>query len=322
MKITNEVKTAILAILAIVLLIFGYSYLKGQNLLKSNRTLYAKYDDVEGLAKSSKITVNGLQIGSVSDIKFLGRTGELLVTLNIENSFEFSKESIARIYGGGLIGGKSVEIVPAEKGELVESGDTLNSDIEEGLLELVNEKLTPLQKKIENTVVSADSLVTGVNQIIDADTRESIKKTLNNLEGITESFKGASEKINRILDQNTQKLDRTFTNLDEMSANFSNVSDSISKIDIHGISRDLEGAIADFKDVSADFKKISTDLNSGKGTAGKLLNDDAVYDNLDRATKQMEELLQDIKLHPKRYVHFSVFGKKDGAYRKPKDSLK
>lgn len=321
MKITNEVKTAILAILAIILLIFGYSYLKGNNLLKSNRVFYAKYNNVEGLAKSSKVTVNGLKIGTVSDIKLLGQSGNLLVTMNIENNFEFSKESIARIYGGGLIGGKSIEIVP-NRGEKAETGDTLQSDIEEGLLELVNEKLTPLQKKIENTVVSADSLVTGVNQIIDADTRKSIKRTLNNLEGITSSFKGASEKLNRILEKNAGKLDRTFTNLDKMSANFGKVSDSISKIDIHGISRDLEGAIADFKDVSADFKRIATDLDNGKGTAGKLLNDDAVYNNLDRATKQMEELMQDIKLHPKRYVHFSVFGKNDGPYRQPKDSLK
>ncbi|TQD40214.1 MlaD family protein [Haloflavibacter putidus] len=315
MKITKEVKTALLVIIAIILLIFGYSFLKGNNLLENNRTFYAVYEDVEGLAKSSKVTINGLQVGSVTDIRFLNNKGELLVTLNVQNKFEFDKSSTAQIYGGSLIGGKSVSIIPEYGGERAQDGDTLNATIDEGLLELVNDKLTPLQNKVENAVVSADSVITGVNKLLDPDTRKNLQVAIKEFSETMKSLKGASRSIDALLADNSSKLDRTFTNLDEMSANFNKFSDTLSTIEINKI-------LNDFEEVASDFKKVAAKLENGEGTAGKLLNDDTAYENLERATKQMEELLQDIKLNPKRYVHFSVFGKNAGEYEKPKDSLK
>ncbi|MDT0294357.1 MlaD family protein [Mesonia ostreae] len=322
MKITKEVKTALLAIVAIALLIFGYSFLKGNNLLKSDRTFYATYNEVEGLAKSSAVTINGIKVGSVTDISFLNKKGRVLVTMSIEDDFEFTTESVARIYGGSLIGGKTMAIIPHYNGDRAKSGDTLVGDIEEGLLELVNDRLTPLQKKVESAIVSADSLLFAINDVLDKETRDNLKKTFANLNTTVESFNGVADNannvlgnVNNILGNNEQKLNRTFTNLDEISGNFNKFSDSIAKIDLNKM-------VADFEGVIADFQKISNDLNDGKGTAGKLLKDDKVYDNMDRATKQLEELLQDIKLNPKRYVHFSVFGKNAGKYKEPKDSLK
>lgn len=315
MKITNEVKTALLAIIAIILLIFGYSFLKGKNLLDSSRTFYAVYKDVEGLGKSSKVTVNGLKIGTVSDIRFLDKDGRLLVTMNIQSDFEFGKGSIAQIYGGGFIGGKSMNILPSHKGEVAETGDTLKGDVEEGLLELVNDKLSPLQRKVENVVVSTDSLMNGLNQTLDTTTQKNIKGTIAELNSTMKSFNNAAASIDHLLAKNKGKIDRTFENLDEMSGNFNKLSDSLAQLDVKRIVQKFEG-------VADDFKQIASDLNNGKGTAGKLLKDDKVYDNLDRATQQLDELLQDIKLNPKRYVHFSVFGKNGGKYHKPKDSLK
>ena len=316
MKYTKEVKTGILAVVAIVILIFGYSFLKGKNLLDSSRTFYAVYADVEGLSPSSDVTINGLKVGQVNKIDFLNQTGLLLVTFSVDSDFKFSKNSLAQIYGGGLIGGKSLAIVPEyEQGQMAKTGDTLPSDIEEGIMELVNERLTPLQVKIERTIVSADSMVTALNQVLNPETRNNIKKTFDDLALTVASFKATAKSLNGIVDGNSQKLDHTFTNLDEMSTNFNKFSDSLSQINLSGMGRDLEKVIA-------DFEEISNNLSSGKGTAGKLLTDDKVYNNLDRATKQMEELLQDIKLNPKRYVHFSVFGKSPGPYDEPKDSLK
>ncbi|MGO3811532.1 MlaD family protein [Mesonia sp.] len=315
MKITKEVKTALLAIVAIALLIFGYNFLKGNNILKNDRTFYATYNEVEGLAKSSAVTINGIKVGSVTDISFLNKKGRVLVTMSIEDDFEFTTKSNARIYGGSLIGGKTMAILPHYKGERAESGDTLVGDIEEGLLELVNDRLTPLQMKIESAIVSADSLLYAINDVLNEETREDLKETFANLNTTVASFNRVADKANNILGNNEQKLNRTFTNLDEMSGNFNKFSDSIAKIDLNKMVGDFEGVIA-------DFQKISDDLNDGKGTAGKLLKDDKVYDNMDRATKQLEELLQDIKLNPKRYVHFSVFGKNGGKYKEPKDSLK
>jgi len=315
LKLTNEVKTALLAIVAIILLVFGYSFLKGNNLLNNNRTFFAVYNDVEGLAVSSPVTINGLQVGTITKIDFLDGKGRILVEMNVKNDFSFSKQSKARIYGGDLIGGKSMSIIPDYRGVTAKSGDTLEGDIDEGLLELVNDRLKPLQEKIENAVVSADSLITGINDILEPKTRDNIKGSIASLNETMASFKNTSENLDGILTKNEGKLNRTFTNLDELSSNLNSFSDTLSKVEVNKLVGEFEGVIK-------DFKQISDNLTNGKGTAGKLLTDDKVYNNLDRATKQLEQLLQDIKLNPKRYVHFSVFGKKDGDYSKPKDSLK
>lgn len=317
MKYSKEVKTAILAILAIIILIFGYSFLRGENLLDSNRIFHVIYNDVEGLSPSSEVTINGLKVGKIKSIDFLDNSGNLVVTFSIDDDFPFSKNSEARIYGGDIIGGKSLAIIPDydSSAGLAKSGDTLRGDKEEGIMELVNDRLTPLQRKLENTIVSADSMLTAITEILNDSTRNNIRGTFRNLDATVSSFKITANELQGIVQGNSEKLDRTFTNLDEMSTNFNKFSDTLSRMNISKMTNDLEGVIA-------DFEQISSNLQEGRGTAGKLLQDDAVYDNLDRATKQLEQLLQDIKLNPKRYVHFSVFGKKPGDYSAPADSLK
>ncbi|MUP45675.1 MCE family protein [Gramella sp. BOM4] len=317
LKYSREVKTALLAIIAIVILIFGYSFLKGENLLDNSRTFYAVYDDVEGLSPSSEVTINGLKVGKITSIDFLNRKGDLIVTFTVKNDFRFSKNSEAQIYGGGIIGGKTLAIVPKydENVGLAKSGDTLAGGKEEGIMELVNDRLTPLQNKLEGTIVSADSMLTAINQILDDSTRNNIRGTFKNLDATVASFKVTANELQGLVQGNSEKLDRTFTNLDEMSTNFNKFSDTLTNMNINQITSDLEKVIA-------DFEAVSNKLNNGDGTAAKLINDDAVYNNLDRATKQLEELLQDVKLNPKRYVHFSVFGKNPGEYDPPKDSLK
>jgi len=317
LKYSREVKTALLAITAIVILIFGYSFLKGKNLLDNSRTFYAVYDDVEGLSPSSEVTINGLKVGQITGIDFLNETGDLLVSFTVKNDFKFSKNSEAKIYGGSIIGGKSLAIVPVYDVEMgvAKSGDTLKGNKEEGIMELVNDRLTPLQNKLEGTIVSADSMLTAITEILDDSTRNNIRGTFKNLDATVSSFKVTANELQGIVQGNSEKLDRTFTNLDEMSSNFNKFSDTLTNMNINKITGDLEKVIA-------DFEGISDKLNNGNGTAAKLINDDAVYNNLDRATKQLEQLLQDIKLNPKRYVHFSVFGKKSGSYDAPKDSLK
>lgn len=316
MKYSKEVKTALLAIVAVILLIFGYSFLKGKNLLDSSRTFHAVYQDVEGLGPSSPVTINGLKVGSVTKIDFLNTSGSLVVTFNVESDFPFSRNSTAQIYGGGLIGGKSLAIIPEyEQGNLAKSGDTLPGEIEEGLLELVNERLTPLQEKVEQTIVSTDSLINSFNEVMNADTRQNLKQTLEDISLTVNSLKGSAHSIEGILNENSGKLNRTFTNIDEMAGNLNDFSDTLSQVEVGRIVKDLEKVVS-------DFENISYKLNNGEGTAGRLINDPSVYNNLERATNQLDQLIQDVKLNPKRYVHFSIFGKSPGPYSSPSDSLK
>ena len=316
MKYTKEVKTGILAIVAVLLFIFGYSFLRGKNWFDSSRIFYAVYEDVEGLSPSSPVTINGLKVGSVTNIGFLDVTGRLVVTFSVDKEFPFSENSVAQIYGGGLIGGKSLAIIPEyEPGNIAESGDTLPGQIEEGLLELVNERLTPLQEKIEKVIVSTDSLISSLNEVMGPETREDIKSSIASLNATMTSLSSSANTVEEILDENAPKLDRTFTNLDEMAVNFSNFSDTLAQVDILRITENLETTLANLED-------FSQKLTSGEGTAGKLVNDPTVYNNLERATNQLDALIQDVKLNPKRYVHFSVFGKNPGPYSPPRDSIK
>lgn len=316
MKFTKEVKTGLLALVAIALLIFGYSFLNGKNLLSDDRIFYSVYDNVQGLSPSSSVTINGLEVGKVTAIDFVDKKGNLVVTFTVKSKFDFSENSTAQIYGGGLIGGKSLEILPAlDNGQRAESGDTLAGTIDEGIFELVNERLTPLQKKVEKVIAQTDSVLGGVNDVMNKDTRMNLRTAIENISNTAYNFNKASQSLSGLLAENRTKLSRTFTNLDEMSANVNKISDSLSQLNIGELVSNMEHVVS-------DFREVSSKLAEGRGSAGKLLNDDELYDNLARATKQMEELMQDIKLNPKRYVHFSVFGKRPGPYDEPKDSLR
>lgn len=315
MKFTREIKTGMLALIAIALLIFGYSFLKGNNLLKNDRTFYALYDNVEGLMPSSPVTINGLVVGKVISIDFANSSGKLIVEFNVDNEFSFSKNSEAKVYGGGLIGGKSLAIIPVyEKGMEAIDQDTLPGRIEAGLLELVNEKLTPLQAKLEMAISDADTLLTSVNGVLSVDNQKNLNSIFKDLSVTMHNFKGVSKSLNTLLAGNQQKLNRTFDNLDEMSTNLNKFSDSLSQVNIGKLGNELE-------DVLANFDKISKDLENGNGTAGKLLKDEKLYNNLEKSTRQLELLLQDFRLNPKRYVHISVFGKNNQTYQSPTDSV-
>ncbi|CAM3403936.1 MlaD family protein [Aequorivita lipolytica] len=310
MKLTREVKTGILAIGAILLLIFGYSFLKGTNLLDKNREFYVKYDNVEGLAQAAPVTINGLTVGKVQNITFANSKGGLVVKFTVERDFDFSTNSIVRIYSTGLIGGKSMGIFPQYDGKIAQSGDTLRGDVEDGMLTAVTKALGPLERKVNNTLATVDTLLLSVNAIIDEETRRNLKEAIVNLNTTLNSFAGVSENLNIILSNNTGKLDNTFTNLDKTAGNLSKLTDSLAQLEAGKLVTDLQSVVD-------KMDKIVSGVDNGEGSIGKLLKDDQLYENLEGASKQLEELLQDLKLNPKRYVHISVFGKKNKEYESP-----
>lgn len=311
MKVTKEIKTAILVIASILLFIWGYSFLKGRDLFSNYKTLYVQYDNVEGLAASAPVTINGLIIGKVSSIKIQENSGKLVVELQIKSDFPISKTSEVNIYEPGLIGGKQIQIIPnLQDKNLVQSGDFLKGRIVPGLTALVGEKLTPLQEKIEKMVVSADSLLTNLNTILDAKTKANLKSSLANLDATLAEFKVASKTVNAMLTSNESKISNTISNVEKASNNFSKISDSIAKANIGQTVKKLETTLA-----SVD--KVMADLQSGKGTMGKLLKDESLYNNFNNTSKELELLLQDLRLNPTRYVNVSLFGKKNKPYKAP-----
>ena len=318
MKITREIKTAILVIASIALFIWGYSFLKGRDLLTNYKTFYVQYDNVEGLMKSAPVTINGLNVGKVSKVEFLNdNSGKIRVELQIKSDFPFSKSSVASIYEPGLIGGKQIMITPNFNDKTIaESGITLQGDIKPGLTTLVAQRLTPLQEKVEKMVVSADGLLKNVNSILDSKTKENLKSSIANLDATLAEFKVASENVNVMLAENKGKINTTISNFDKASGNFAKISDSLAKVNIGKTVKNLEKTLA-----SVD--KIMADVQSGKGTLGKLAKDETLYNNFAKTSKELELLLQDVRLNPTRYVNVSLFGKKNKPYKAPvNDTIK
>ncbi|HEU0126176.1 MlaD family protein [Flavobacterium sp.] len=311
MKLTREIKTAILVIVSILLFIWGYSFLKGRDLFTNYKTLYVQYDNVEDLSASAPVTLNGLAIGKVSKITIDEVTGKLLVELQLKTDFPISKTSTASLYSPSLIGGKQIKIVPnmADK-DLAEDGQTLVSSVELGLTESLGGKIEPIQQKLDKMLLNIDVLVTGLNNTLDKPTQENLKKTIAELSQTMAQFHKASGSLNSILDTNKGQINGVVTNFSKMSSNFNKISDSLNKADLGKTVRNLNQALAKVDGLMAN-------LNSGKGTAGKLLNDDALYNNLAKTSKELELLLQDVRLYPTRYVNVSLFGKKNKPYVAP-----
>ena len=310
MKTSKEIKTAILVLSGIFLFIFIFNYLKGENLFNSSKKIAAIYSNVEGLSISSSVTINGHKVGKVQDINFTDdRSGKLKVSMLIDSDFNFSKNSIAELYESGLIGGKAIAIIPVyDDSESSVSGDVLRSRTKPGLTELVNQKLTPLQEKIESAMVSADALLVNVNSVFDEKTKSEIKSSISQLEQTISSFEKTSNSLQNLIENNKSSINNSLQNFSNISDNLSNMSETFSEAEFKQTVNGLKSSIE-------SFNNLITNVNRGEGSMGKLFKDEKLYNNLESSLGQLESLLEDLKLNPKRYVHFSLFGKKNKPYQ-------
>ena len=305
MKFTKEVGIGILVILGTLMSVFSYNYLKGINLFEKTRTFKIVYTKVDGLSPSNPVTLNGYKIGKVQKINFNPNdTKELIVDVVIENDVKFSKTSKAELYETGLIGGKAIAIIPDyDNNVIAKSGDYLIGVVKPGLTDLVNQIMPQIQLQLEAVMKKAEIVLSNVNSLFDEETKESLKSSIDEFGSLTNSLSETSENINDFIKDNSPNLTTTINNLNATSLKMKDVSSSMSEVDLNLILTNLDSTIS-------NLNKITHKLNQGEGTIGKLLYDDVLFKNLDDATKNLEELIEDIKLNPKRYVHFSIFGKK------------
>ena len=293
--------------------VLGFSYLKSTPLFDNSKTLYAVYSDVGGLQAGTVVSINGFGVGKVNDIKFKDSQGNLVVTFTVSSDFEFSKNSTVELYDTGIIGGKGLQITPVFDGAgTVKSGDTLSTEIRPGLTELAQEKLTPLFKKFESAVSDADSVLINVNNVLDTDTKKDLQKAINGLSELMVSLNGSAKVLNDILANNEQKLDSSLTNFEILTSNFAKLSDTLNNAGLGKTLSSLETTMA-------NLDKVISKIERGDGTLGKLMNDKELYSNLTDASRELDLLLQDFRLNPKRYVNVSVFGKKQKEYEVPED---
>ena len=313
MKLSREVKTGIIVIGGVLLFIMGFSYLKSSPIFDNSKTLYAVYPNVGGLQTGTVVSINGFGVGKVTNIKFMDAQGNLVVTFSVDSEFTFSRNSTVELYDTGIIGGKGLQINPVfDQGPTVQSGDTLNSSTRPGLTELAQEKLTPLVRKFESAVSDADSVLINVNDVLDAKTKKDLQGAITGLNDLMVSLNGSAKTFNALLQENETKLGNSLANFEQLSANFAMLSDSLNNAGLPNTLTSLSASVA-------QLDQIMAKINSGEGTLGKLMNDEELYAHLNAASRELDLLLQDFRLNPKRYVNVSVFGKKQKEYTVPEE---
>jgi phospholipid/cholesterol/gamma-HCH transport system substrate-binding protein len=238
-------------------------------------------------------------------------TGKLMVQLQLKTDFPISKTSTALIYKPGFIDGKQIAIHPNLNDKSVSAdGQMFIGNSELDLTEALKKQLIPLQVKFEMLIKNADNLLTGINNVLDNKGQQDLKVSLSELSKTMEQFHKASSSINTILDDNKDGIKGVVTNLDKVSSDFSKISDSLNKADLGKTAKNLQKTLE-------NVDKMLAGMQAGKGTMGKLINDEALYNNLEKTSKELELLLEDVRLHPTRYVNVSVFGKKNKPYVAP-----
>ena len=304
MRISKEIKAAFFVLSTILLFIFGFNYLKGSSILDKQKTIYAVYDEVDGLLVGANVMINGLSIGNVTELDFLPNSTKILVTLKVKDKLNFSSKSTASIYETGVLGGLAISIEPVfERESIVKTGDTLMSSVRPGLTELINRQIEPLSRQLQSTITSVDSIFSGASNVLNRQTQEEIKESISVLTSAINSINNTSVIIEETLTSKNTQINNTIDNIEKISSNLSNVSDELNSFGLSSLLSNLE--------VSVDgISSIVDKLNSDNSTLGKLINEDEVYNNLNSSIESLNILINDIKANPKKYVHFSVFGRK------------
>ena len=304
---SRELKTGVAAVLILCLAFWGFNFLKGQNLLDpASRVFYIEYDNIQGLNKASTVSINGLKVGKVSEITFntdSTKKGKLVVKISLANNFKFSKNSVAKIYSTSIIGGESLAIIPSYIGEAAVSGDYLIGEVESDIFTSVGETLNPLKTKVERVIIGADSLLIALNDVLDLKSRDSFKRTIMGIETTVSSMTNTLTSFNKMIDSSRGNIDITLQNTKKITENFAKVSDTLANLNFGQTVRTLQATLVNVNGLLLNIEK-------GKGSLGKLATDDSMYINLSNASKELEGLLKEMKLNPKRFVHFSLFGKK------------
>ncbi len=313
LKITNETKVGALTCIAIAILFIGYSFLKGNNVFSSENTFYTEYDNVEGLAVSKPVLVSGFQIGRVSNLT-LQPNGKIKTEFKIKEDYSIPSNTVARIVSADLLGSKAIVFELGNSTTMARNGDPLLSDVQANLLE----KVEPLQKKIENLVVKLDSVLSGVNSVLDANFQRDFKSSVHSISVSLKNLEKITGDVDGIMGQERSKLTNILTNLESITNNFKNNDKKINSIlsNLDQMSDQLaktqiKETIDNANQAMMDVKAITDKINKGEGSIGLLLNDEQLYNNLNNASQNLDQLIFDLKNNPGKYLKISIFGKKD-----------
>jgi phospholipid/cholesterol/gamma-HCH transport system substrate-binding protein len=298
MKLSKEIRIALVAIAAIAAFILGAQFLKGKNFLKPEKTYFAHYNNADNLTASSSVFFKGMKVGRVDKMEFVGtRNPRIRATIVINERLDIPKNSIARITTADMLGTKIVEIIFSDENEFLKSNDTLIGEIEVGMIAELTAQFMPMKDKIERLVLSLDTLVTSINAIFNEEAQHRIQSSIGDMSIALMNVRQLVGAVHKMVNDERE-------NVSKILENFAQISENLNEADFAKTVKDLQNTLAQTENL------IKT-LNEGGGTAGQLLNDQKLYDELTNSAANLSKLLEDMQKNPKRYVHFSLFGRKN-----------
>jgi len=311
-KFSKELKAGVIALLAIVGFVVLFQFMKGKSLFTTDNIFYAKYDNVEGLAQSAAVSINGLKVGQVDKIiPITSKDGKInfVVKVTVDNKFEFSKNSSLEIFEPGLMSGKEMRVNLMYGGPTAKDGDTLKGAFKLGTLGSLSSQVGPVKDQLQVVLHRVDSLMANANQVFDAQNRAEIKALLANLNKTVGALQATAGSVNNLVGHNDPKLQKV---LDDASLTMQSGKVTLDKYGHLAESIDtkqLNATIASLDATVGKLNQVIGGIDKGEGSLGKLMKDDQLYNNLNSASSNLNTLIEDMKANPKRYINFSVFGK-------------
>lgn len=312
MKIANETKVGILAVIALAGLILGFNFLKGSNLFQHSKKIYALFDNVEGVDLSNAVQIDGLTIGNITAI---GETDPdlsrgILVTITLKKNVHIPRNSVASLNPGLLVSSTMV-ITKGDATEYLQDGDTIQTKKKPNIISQIQQNIDPIVAKLDGTLTSLDSLIEVIGTMFDPRTKSNFSTIMSNLAGSTAD-------LHQLLNTQTGYLAQSMKNLNDFTANLSKNNDHINRTleNLDRTSASLASAkipetVQNLNGTLNELRTTIGKINGNNGTLGLLMNDKHLYQNLESTTRSLNTLLDDFRVHPKRYVNISVFGKKD-----------
>ena len=306
----KEIRTGIIAIFTIVVLIYGINYLKGLNILDKNRIFHAKYDNIDGLLKGSVISLNGFNVGIVSNIS-LQSDNSLLVSVKINEDFDVPANSILKISNQDLMGTKGISVILGNSDLLAKNNDTLIAEIENSLQDEVNKQILPLKNKAEGLISSVDSLMLIFTSVLNTDARKNLASSFKNLDETFILMSESMKELNKLVVTNEKNISNSIKNFESITGNISNNNESIENIlkKLSSISDSVSSK--DIGDIIKNLNNITNKISAGQGNLGLLNSDDQLYRNIEKTTNDISILVEEIKKDPKKYFNFSVLGNRN-----------
>lgn len=305
-KISKEWKVGIVSIVIVLLFVWVGFFLAGRNLLSSENTYYALFENTGGVNVASPVVVNGKKVGRVSTIEFVSDTDyRIKMGIGIKKKYKIPKGSVASVESMGLMSGSGVVLYLGNETEILPSGEWLDGQQKPDLLA----SLSPMKDRLESIFISMDSVMRNINRIMGDQAVEDLNLTISSLKTSMENLSQLTDHANEILADNKGKVGGIVDNLNKVARNMEKVSDTL-------VNAELGATIASLHQTIFSLQSVMSKVEAGEGNLGQLLHNDTLYQNLENSSRQLELLLQDFREHPDRYIHISVFGNKKNKEKK------